>query len=136
MANSLYAFGRQYILTGSLAPLTDTVKACLITTAYVPSLSADQHLNNLGTNRVGTDQTLTGKAVTNGYLTAANLTFAAVPGGSTVGFIGVYKLVGDGSSTDTTSPLIVLYDTATGLPVATAGTDITVTWNAQGLFRV
>jgi hypothetical protein len=136
VANSLYAFGRQYILTGSFAGLTDTLKACLITNAYSPNLSTDQHLNNLGTARVGTDQTLTTVGVTNGFLTAANLTFPAVAGGSTVAYIAVYKLVGNGSSSDTTSPLIVLWDTATGLPVATGGTDITVTWNAQGLFRV
>lgn len=136
MANSLYAFGRQYILTGTFAGLTDTLKACLITTGYSPNLSTDQHLNNLGTNRVGTDQTLTGVGVTNGFLTAANLTFAAVPSGSTVGFIGLYKLVGNGSPSDTTSPLICLWDTATGLPVATGGTDITVTWDARGLFRI
>jgi len=53
-----------------------------------------------------------------------------------VAFIAVYKLVGNGSVNDATSPLIVLWDTATGLPVATGGTDIRVTWNAQGLFRI
>ncbi len=139
MANQGYPLGRQYIQGGGAAtwnPTADTIKACLVSNVYVPNLVTDQFLNNLGTNRVGTDQTLAGKAVTNGFLTATNVTFPLVPGGSTVAFLVVYKLVGGGGVGDNTSPLIVIWDTIVGWPFATGGTDVVIAWNASGLFRV
>ncbi len=139
MANQGYPLGRQYIQGGGAAtwhPTADTIKACLVANTYTPNLVTDQFLNNLGANRVGTDQALAGKAVTNGFLTATNVTFPLVPGGSTVAFLVVYKLVGDGSAGDVTSPLIVIWDTIVGWPFATGGTDVVIAWNASGLFRV
>lgn len=139
MANQCYPLGRQYIQGGGAAlwnPTSDTIKAALVTNGYTPTMATDQFLNNLGTNRIGTDQTLAGKTVTNGALSASNITFPAVPAGSTVSYLVIYKLVGNGSSSDNTSPLIVFYDTITGFPFASGGTDVTISWNASGIFRV
>lgn len=136
MANQCYPLGRQYIQGGSWNPSSDTIKACLVKSTYTPTLATDAHLNDLGSNRIGTDQTLAGKGITNGALSANNITFPAVPAGSTVTYLLVYKLVGDGSSSDNTSPLIVFYDTITGFPFASGGTDVTISWNASGIFRV
>jgi hypothetical protein len=56
---------------------------------------------------------------------AANVTYTAVTAGSTVTYLAIYKDTGSNS----TSPLIALIDTATGLPVSTNGGDITVSWD-------
>src|SRR5216684_5693103 len=135
MANQGYPLGRQYIQGGSWNPVADTIKACLVKSTYTPTLATDAHLNDLGTNRIGTDQALAGKAITNGVLSASNVTFPAVPAGSTVTYLVLYKLVGDGSSGDVTSPLIIIWDTITGFPFATGGTDVVISWNASGIFR-
>ena len=62
----------------------------------------------------------------------------AVPGGSLAKYIALYKLVGDGSPTDVTSPLLMLFDTILGFPVATSGVDIPIHWDdtAPGIVRV
>lgn len=39
------------------------------------------------------------------------------------------------SGTEATSDLIAFWDTATGIPLTPNGGDVTVTWNASGIFR-
>lgn len=128
MANALYDKGRQAFLEGSIAYLTDTIKVALVTSGYTPNLSTNQYYSDLtpGSNVVGTPQTLASKTSTAGVANAANVTFSSVSAGSTVTYLAIYKDTG----TTTTSPLIALIDTATGLPVATNGGDITVTWDS------
>jgi hypothetical protein len=57
------------------------------------------------------------------------VTFTAVSGAS-VESVNVFKDTG----TPGTSNLIAYFDTGTGLPVTPNGGDITVTWNASGIF--
>ena len=64
VANAWFDSGRQYQLEGNLKPLVDTMKVCLLKDTYVPNLATHAHLNDLGTNRVGTDQVLTGITTT------------------------------------------------------------------------
>jgi hypothetical protein len=127
MANALYDKGRQAFLEGSIAYLTDTIKVALVTNGYTPNLSTHQFYSDLtpGSNVVGTPQTLGSKTSTNGVANAANVTYTAVTAGSTVTYLAIYKDTGSNS----TSPLIALIDTATGLPVSTNGGDITVSWD-------
>ncbi len=136
MANNWFDSGRKYVLDSQLDPAVDTIKVCLLKDTYTPNLAAHVHLNDLGANRVGTDQTLGSITTTAGTLNAATATFPAVPGGSLAKFIALYKLVGDGSPADVTSPLLMLFDTILGFPLATSGANIPVVWNGSGIFRI
>ncbi len=136
MANNWYDAGRKYELDGNLKPSVDTIKVCLLKDTYTPNLATHAFLNDLGTNRVGTDQVLGAITTAAGTLSGGNTTFVAVPGGSLAKFVALYKLVGDGSSGDVTSPLIMLFDIILGFPIATSGANILITWNASGIFRV
>src|SRR6266849_9045228 len=118
MANNWFDSGRKYQLDGNLVPSSDTIKVCLLKDTYTPNLATHVHVNDLGTNRIGTDQTLASITTTAGTLDAADALFAAVTAGSLVKYIALYKLVGDGSTGDVTSPLLMLFDTILGFPVA------------------
>jgi hypothetical protein len=136
MANTLYDLGRQAFLEGSIAYLSDTIKVALVKNTYTPNTNTHQYYSDLtpGTNVVSTPQTLINKSSTNGVANASSVTFSTVPGGSTVSYLVIYKDTGVNS----TSPLIALIDTATGLPVSTNGGDITVSWDtgANKIFKL
>ncbi len=138
MANNWFDSGRKYALDGNLVPSVDTIKVCLLKDTYVPNLAAHVHVDALGTNRLATDQTLAAITTTAGTLDAADVTFPTVAGGSLAKYIALYKLIGDGSVADVTSPLLMLFDTILGFPVATSGVNISVHWDdiAPGVFRV
>jgi len=123
MANALYDLGRQAFLEGSIAYLTDTIKAVLVVTGvghYQVNTATDQFLSSIVSgDRVAT-ATLGSKTSTNGVANCANITWTAVSG-SACGAIVIYKDTGNAA----TSPLIAYIDTATGLPVTPGGGDIT-----------
>jgi hypothetical protein len=60
---------------------------------------------------------------------ADNVTFTAVSGNS-VESVNLLKDTGNTATSDR----IAYFDTGTGLPVTPNGGDITVTWNASGIF--
>lgn len=127
MSNALYDAGRQKFLEGTFNWLTDTVKAHLINLSnYTPNLATHQNLSDVGTtSRISTAPvTLTAKTSTGGSANAANVTFSSVSG-AVVGAILLYKDTG----VESTSSLIALIDTATGLPITPNGGDIIITWD-------
>ncbi len=70
--------------------------------------------------------------VATGVLDAANTTYSSVSGDA-ADFLTLWK----NSGTPATSPLCVTWDSATtGLPITPSGGDITVTWNASGIFQL
>lgn len=126
MANALYTLAYKAFLEGSIAWLSDNIKINLITSSYTPNLGTDQFLNIIpGGAIVATSANLASKTSTSGIANAANVTFSSVTG-SQVTYVGLYKDTGSSA----TSPLIMLIDTATNLPVTPNGGDITVQWDA------
>jgi len=111
MANSLYDYGRQAFLLANINMSSDTINCALISNGYTPNLSTDQYYSTVSSFVVGTPQTLSGITTTAGVFNANNVTFSSVSSGSTVSYILLYKSTG----TNSTSPLIGLIDTATGL---------------------
>lgn len=86
---------------------------------------------------------LASQTVLNGTASAANVTFAAVPGPNPVQGIAVVRaaaLTTDADLADTAQRLVWLNSPVTpgttGLPVTPNGGDINITWNAQGLFSI
>jgi len=134
MANAIYPLYKQALLTGdtNIDIENGTVKVALVdTNTYVYSAS-HQYLSSL-TGVVGTAQTLSTNTVTNGVFdSATNPTFSAVSG-ATVEALVIYVDTGNAS----TSRLVAYIDTGvTGLPVTPNGGDISVTWNASGIFAL
>src|SRR4051812_41488182 len=114
MANALYDKGRQKFLEGSIAWLTDNIKAVLVDGgAYTPNLSTHEFLSDIaGGARIATSANLATKTSTAGVADADDVTFTAVSGVQSE-YVVLYKDTGVAA----TSPLICIIDTATGLPV-------------------
>lgn len=129
MANALYnLYKNAAMTTGAPNLVSDTIKAMLVTSAYVPNLNTDQYASTPAANRVAgtTDQTLATKSVTLGVFdVTVDPTWLAVAAGATAKFVVLYKDTG----TPSTSPLIACLDTITNFPVTTNGGDITVQWD-------
>ena len=133
MANRLYDLGRESFLKGEISWSGDNIKACLVDSAsYTPDTAADQFLDDLS-GVVATSGNLASKTTTDGVADAADVTFSSVTGNQSE-YIVVYQDTG----TPSTSRLIALVDTATGLPVTPNGGDIVVQWDsaANKIFKL
>lgn len=142
MANGLFTSFRNGIL-GSHATRVDldadTVSAIFVDHADdTPVLATDDFMDDiasaaqvpaftsgpaLASKTIGT--------VAAGVFDAADTTFSTLSGDASESLV-IFKDTG----TDTTSDLIAFWDTATGLPLTPNGGDVTVTWNASGIFQV
>jgi len=133
MANALYPKWKEALLQASSdSALTGTVKAALVDTGTYTYSSAHQYLSDLS-GVVGTAQTIGAtKSYTSGVFDGADVTFSSVTG-NTVEALVIYIDTG----TAGTSRLVAFIDTGvTGLPVTPNGGNISVTWNASGIFAL
>lgn len=133
MANAIYPLYKQALIDADTnVDLNDgTVKVALIDTGTYTYSSAHDFLNDLS-GIVGTAQTIANTTVTNGTFDGDNVTFSAVTGASVEALV-IYIDTG----VSTTSRLVAYLDTGvTGLPVTPNGGDITITWNASGIFTI
>lgn len=133
MANAIYPLYKQALLDGDAnVDLNDlTVKVALVDTGVYTYSSAHQFLTSLS-GVIGTAQTIANTTVTNGLFDGDNVTYTAVTGNSVEALV-IYIDTG----TAGTSRLVAYIDTSvTGLPVTPNGGDITITWNASGIFQL
>lgn len=133
MANALYPKWKEQLLqfTANNDMSSGTVKVALVTSGYTYS-SADQFYSSVTASAVGTPQTIGSKTFTNGVFDGADVTFTAVSGSQAVSLV-IYIDTGSAA----TSPLVAFIDTSvTNLPVTPNGGDITITWNASGIFAL
>jgi hypothetical protein len=133
MANAIYPKYKEAILqSSSNSSLTGTVKVALVDTGTYTYSASHQFYSDLS-GVVGTDQTIGAtKDYTNGVFDGGNLTYTAVTGNSVEALV-LYIDTGVAG----TSRLVAYLDTGvTGLPVTPNGGDITVTWNASGIFAL
>lgn len=132
MANRLFDLGREAFLEGGIDALTDTLKCSLVSNSYTPNFATDQFYNVIsGGAIIAAGVALTSKTGSAGTLSAANLIWTSVSG-SAASYIVLYKDTGSSS----TSPLIGLIDTASGLPITPNGGDITVAWAGGAVFTL
>lgn len=134
MANALYPKWKEQLLqfTANNNLSSGTVKVALIDTGTYTYNSADQFWSSASAASVGTPQTIGSKTFTNGVFDGGDVTFTAVSG-NTIEALILYIDTGNAA----TSPLVAFIDTGvTGLPVTPNGGDITVTWNATGIFAL
>jgi len=135
MANALYTKAKQGLIDGSIDLDTDDVRAIFVDGAdYTPVLATHDNLDDIpAVARVAVSGALAGKTVTDGVFDADDKVISAVTGDQ-FEYIVLYKHTG----TESTSRLILLIDTATGLPCTPNGSDITIQWpsGADKIFRL
>lgn len=133
MANAIYPKYKEALLGGLSNIDIDggTVKVALIDTGTYTYSTAHDFYNDV-TGVVGTPGTIANTTVTGGLFDGDNVTFTAVSGSSVEALI-IYIDTG----VSTTSRLVAYIDTGvTGLPVTPNGGDITISWNASGIFQL
>lgn len=131
MANALYPKYKEVILSTGLNLTSLNLKVSLIDTGTYTYNTAHQFLSSV-TGIVATSGNLASKTVTNGVFDAADITITAVSG-VTVEALIIYNDTGSAA----TSNLIAYIDTGvTGLPLTPNGGDVTITWNASGIFAL
>lgn len=133
MPNAIYPLYKQAILTGGANTnmSSGTVRAAIVDTGVYTYSAAHEFQTSL-TGVIGTAQTLNSKTFTGGAFDADNVTYTAVTGASAEAIV-IYIDTG----TPATSRLVAFLDSGfTGLPVTPNGGDITITWNATGLFAI
>jgi hypothetical protein len=133
MANALYPKWKEQLLqfTADNNLSAGTVKVALVTAGYTYS-SANQFYSSVSASVVGTPQTIGSKTFTDGVFDGGDVTFTAVTGSQVVALV---LYIDTGSAA--TSPLVAFLDTGvTNLPVTPNGGDITITWNASGIFAL
>lgn len=133
MANALYPKWKEQLLqfTANNNLSAGTVKVALVTAGYTYS-AANQFYSSVSASVVGTPQTIGSKTFTNGVFDGGDVTFTAVTGSQVVSLV-LYIDTGVAG----TSPLVAFLDTGvTNLPVTPNGGDITITWNASGIFAL
>ena len=141
MANALYNKAKyKWMAPGTLGTtsgdsidlLDDTIKIALIDTGTYTFSQTHEYWSSASAAIVGTSVTLASKTVTDNVFDSADPTFTSVSGVSVEALI-IYKDTG----TTSTSPLIYFVDVAaSGLPVTPNGGNITVQFNASGIFAL
>lgn len=137
MANALFNSYRNLVLTTGLNLSSLTIKAMFVDHADdTPSTSGDDFIDDiasaarvpaiascpaLGSKTTGT--------VATGVFDAADTTFTSLSGDQSESLI-----LFEDSGTESTSDLLAFWDTATGLPLTPNGGNVTVVWNASGIF--
>lgn len=141
MANALYPKYKEKLLNpGSLGSTSgtavdlsdDTIKIALVDTGTYTYNSSHEFYSSVSSAVIGTPQTLASKTVTDGVFDAADVTFTGVTGSSIEALV-IYKDTGTAS----TSSLIAYIDVvSSGLPVTPNGGNITLQFNASGIFSL
>lgn len=138
MANAVYPEYKEFLLGASanvsltVDDATDGPFCALIDTGTYTYNAAHDFYNDLS-GVVGTDQRITAPTVANGTFDGGDLTYTSVSGNSVEGFV-IYR---HNSGANTTWKLVLYYDASGGgLPVTPNGGNITVTWNASGIFTI
>jgi len=133
MANDLFDNGAETILLGDVHFDTDVIRVTLVDGADdTPNTATDDFYDDIAVaGRVATAN-LASKTTTDGVLDAADTVFSALTGDQSEYLV----LDHDAGGAESADPLLVLFDTATGLPVTPNGADITIQWNASGILDI
>lgn len=138
MANAIYPLYKGFLLTAAANVSLDQNDATngpfcsLVDTGTYTYSSAHDFYNDLS-GVVGTDQRIASPTTASGTFDGNDLTYTAVSGASVEALI-IYR---HNAGANSTWKVVAYLDTSvTGLPVTPNGGDITVTWNASGIFTI
>jgi len=142
MADLAFNLGKKEILDNSIALLTDDIRVMLITSAYTPNANDDFISDGARAAELsGAGYTANGEALASKTIVeddpnnraefdSADNTFTGIDAGTAAAAV-IYKNTG----VDTTSTLIAYIDSG-GFPIVTNGGDLTITWNAEGIYQI
>lgn len=139
MANAIYPLFKGFLMTAAANvsldqnTTTDGVFCQLTDTGtYTYSAAHDFYDDAVG-GIVGTSQRVSTPTTASGLFDGDDLTYTAVTGASVEALV-LYR---HNAGANTTWKLVAYIDTSvTGLPVTPNGGNITVTWNASGIFQL
>jgi hypothetical protein len=120
LATTIFAF---FSDDGTVTPATTNVFQSTFTTAENPSFA----------NRLVLGSVTSG-VVSTGVVDAADAVFtgaSVLTGATSVESLHVAKFITNAAA----SPMLVHFDTATGLPLTPNGADVTVVWNSSGIWK-
>lgn len=132
--SGVYGVAREKFLCGDLSWRDGTIKAVLVSAAYVPDFEADEFLGDIAVGaRVAVSDTLTGKTTTGGWASAPQIVWQTVNGPQCTAIVFV-----DDTGDAATSPLMAyLNENVTNLPLTPNGAKVTfLTDPDTGLFRL
>jgi hypothetical protein len=124
MANAVQATAKKLFLDGDIDLLTDTIKVTLVDLADYTYSSAHDFIADVPLAARVATATLASKTTTGGVFDAADATFTSATGDQSEALV-IWKDTG----TESTSPFICYFDSATGLPVTPSGIDISIIWD-------
>lgn len=132
MANALYNAARADYLSGGGDFDADAIRVRLVDSSYVFS-QAHVTMSDIGAGLADSGSLAT-KTTTNGTANADDVVFSSVPSGDTATGFVVYKFV----TNDADSIPICFCDTDLNgaISVPTNGSDVTIQWNAVGIFTL
>lgn len=136
MTSQFFNAGKNAILSGSIAPLTDTIKAALFTSSLTPNIDTQANFSDLsgevsnagytaGGTALSTKSITTDTGNDRAYLDADDISFTASGASLTARYIVLYKSTGVGS----TSKLLAIIDFGADRTVA-AGDTMVLQWPA------
>lgn len=125
MTNAWYAKAKQKLAEASINWVSDTIKVYLIDTgAYTPNLTTHEFLSDIPGGAIIAEATLASKTNVLGVLDAADVAIGSVTG-ATVEALVIAKYTG----TNGTSPLLLYFDTGTGLPFTPNTGGVNIPWD-------
>lgn len=140
MANTVYSTAREGFLAGEIDWDTAVIKTALVrgyTVSAAHKFVSD--VTTAGGVLAATSAALTAKTVTGGTADANDVTFTAVAANASGHGVLVFQssAVGGGADVAATLQRVICWlDTGTNLPVTTNGGDVTVAFNASGIFTI
>jgi hypothetical protein len=140
VANTIYNPGREGFLAGEIDWDTAVIKVALVR-SYTPAAAHKFVSDVTGAGGViaATSAALAGKTVTSGVADANDVTLTAVASSAAGHGVLVFQssAVTGGADVAATAQRVICYlDTGTNLPITPNGGDITVSWNASGIFSI
>ena len=136
MANAIYPKFKQSLMTantGVAINATMSVAICNSTYTYAVGHNA---LDDITAGLVANNNLTTPTVYANGTFQdsgAVSITFSAVPAGTAIESLVIYKW----NTTASDSHVVAYLDTnVTNLPVTPNGGDITITWDTSGIFTL
>lgn len=128
----MWASAKESFLKGEIDLVNDDIRVILVDLADYTFSSGHDFLDDVASAARVNVTAMAGMSTTNGVFDANDTVMSSVSGDQSEALI-IYKHTG----TESTSPLILFIDTGvTGLPVTPDGTDITITWDANGIFDI
>lgn len=140
MPNAVYPLWKQGLVqaaTNSALSSTNVRTAFVDTGVYTYSSAHEFYSSLTGVypNTRAGGVALASKTYTNGTFDAADVTFTAFSNGA-ISVEGIVIYIDDGVANGS-SRLVLFLDTGvTGLPFTPSGADVTIAWNASGIFTL